>query len=306
MSIKIESTTDSPEAVSAAMSDLAKENEVVDPAAEESAESQEASGASEELEEGDGSQEKKPPESQGDEKPKKKNGFKKRIERLNKRLSEKDQQIAYWQSQATKTHQDGQESVSNQTEKPDASGKPKQDDFDSHEEWVEALAEWKADQKIQVAETKRKESEVKSEFQKRAQKYVEQVKTFAEEHEDFQEVMEDVDDIPMSVTVQEAILSSENGPELAYQMAKNRDLYEQICRMPALQAARAIGKFEASLTKSETPAPKKVTKAPPPPKPVGSNAVSSIKKSIDDPNLSQREYERLRAQQQAKRAKSAW
>lgn len=110
--------------------------------------------------------------------------------------------------------------------------------------------------------------------------------------------MEDVDDIPMSLTVQEVILASDNGPELMYELAKNPEEYARICKLPAVQAARELGKFEARIsssqdTKKETKQLTK-TKAPPPIKPVGSKA-SSVTKSPDDMDF--QEFKRWREAQ---------
>jgi hypothetical protein len=293
MSIKIDSTTDSAEAVSAALGDLAKAEKVEEtPAAVKAAEKKDASGASEEVEGEAESKETK--ESEEADKPKKKNGFKKRIERLNKKLSEKDQQIAYWQNEVQRRTQ-SQETPKPADKKVESSDRPKADAFESHDDYLEALADWKADQKIQKLETKRREEDVKSHQQKRVDRYVEQVKAFEKENKDFKEVMEDVNDVPMSLAVQEAILGSDKGPELAYNLAKDREFFEKVCQMPPLEAARAIGRFEAALEKADSlPPAKKTTDAPKPIKTVSKSTAVSTK---DPGEMDYQEFKKWREAQ---------
>jgi hypothetical protein len=301
MSVKVESTTDSNEAVTAALGDLAKKEEtVVPPATEKPVESKEASGASEEeQEEAESGEEKKASEEKGDEegKPKKKNGFKKRIEKLNKRIADKEGEIAYWRNEAQRGRGTQEPQQKTETKTAQADGRPKADTFEDHDQYLEALADWKADQKIQAAETKRRQTEVKSEYDGKIQKFQKEVKEFSSKHDDFNDVMEDVNDIPMSPTVQQAILESDNGPELAYELAKNRDLYDKICKMGPIQAMREIGRFEAKLQKAEEvpqSTTKKTTEAPKPLKTVGSKSPATTK-SLDE--MDYQEFKRAREAQ---------
>jgi hypothetical protein len=314
MPIQTTSTTDSPEAVQAALGDLAQDQGVEDTksaSAETADEIVEASDASEatdgeEKEEKSEEQEDSDDESQAkdEDKPKKRGGFKKRIDKLSSKLSQKEQEVEYWRKEALR-HQKSEEPQAKSTplETTATEGKPKSEDFESHEAYVEALTDWKIDQRDKVREAKQKETQVKTEFQKQVDSHLKRVEAFASQHEDFHDLLEDVDDIPMSVTVQEVILSSENGPELMYELAKNRAELERICRLPAIAAARELGKFEAKLKSSEAPTEIKKTKAPAPITTVSAKGSGSVKKSIYDPNLSQREFEELReAQLKARRA----
>lgn len=76
--------------------------------------------------------------------------------------------------------------------------------------------------------------------------------------------------LPISPTMAEVIKESEDGPELAYYLAENRELAAQIAQLPERAAARELGRIEAKLAiQRETaakPAPKPaVSQAPPPP-----------------------------------------
>lgn len=279
------------------------------PVAEESAEIEEVSetsepDTSEEGEEEAESTEKDEQEEEAKEgeKPRKRNGFKKRIDRLSRRLSDAEKDALYWREQALKG-QAPKEQVEN---KPvtKAEGEPNQDDFESHADWVKAVARWEAKQEWKQLETKKQETQLKTEHQQKVESFHRRIQDFKETVEDFDEVMESVDDIPMSAALQTLILESENGHELTYELAKNREELERISKLAPLAAAKALGSFEASLKAQAKKEIKetKTSKAPEPIKPVGSKGVVATRKSIYDPNLSQAEYEALRAKQRAQRA----
>lgn len=314
MSIQVESTTDSKEAVTAAIGDLAKDKvETEDSAAatESQAETTEESEASEveEAEAGDGegeSENEDESSSKDEKKAKKQGGFKKRIAKLNSKISEKDRQIDYWRNEAQKAPASGAaEKVATQAEVK-SEGKPKSDDYSTHDEYIEALTDWKVDQKAKAGEAEKSKTQAQTEFQKQLQSHGEKAKSFKESHDDFDELMADVDaeGIRLSITVRDAILSSENGPELQYELAKNKAELKRICALPAIAAAREIGRFEAKFAKADSSKAiePKTTKAPKPITPVGSKTASAGKKDISDPNLTQAEYEAIRREQMRKRA----
>lgn len=315
MAVNIVSTTDSPEAVSAAIGDLAKEKVAAEAKSEtapkESVETPDESDPSkvageenpvdEDADEDHDDEDPEESQAKDGQKPKKKKGFKKRIDKLNRRLSDKEREVDYWRQEAQKAKAPA-EATKVAPKASESSAKPKVDDFDSHDAYVEALTDWKIEQREKAADIKKREADVVKDYQSKVGAHREKVKSFVEDHDDFNDLIESVEDIPMPMAVQEAILDSENGPELMYELAKNKKEYARICALPALAAAREIGKFETKFVKSSEGKPViKQSKAPAPISPVGAKG-SAVKKSISDPNLSQREYERLRDEQEAKRA----
>jgi len=314
MEMQIVSTTDSLEAVNAAKGALADKSIVEKksvPSSELESEKAEESETSEDSQEE--SSEETPDESEGDEKestddvdedleaknevekPKKKGGFQKRIERFQKQLSAKEQELEYWKKEALQAKPAAK--VEPKVEaKAEIAGKPKAEDFKSHEEYVEALTDWKLEAREKANEQKAKEVQVKTELQKKGEQFQARIADFKKTASDFDELMEDVTvDVPYYV--QEIFLTSENGPALMYELAKNPKELERISKLQPIPAALEMGKLEAKFQKS-SPAPKetKMTKAPAPIVPVSAKG-GSVKKSIDDPTLSQKEYERLREQQ---------
>lgn len=317
MSIKITSTTDSQETVISAMGDLVASEKVEDT---KSAPSKEANGEiseesdtsisedSEFLDTKDGEEDESESDESdakdGDQKPKIKGGFKKRIHKLTSKLSAKESELEYWKQEALKRQSSETEKNPTLIQKKEADLKPKADDYDSHDEYIDALTDWKINQREKERETKSKADQLKTDHEKALASHHNRVEKFVETHEDFHELIEEVNDIPMPIVVQEVILASESGPELMYELAKNRKEYARICALPAVLAVHELGKFEARVIKQSESLEKKqevkTTKAPPPIKAVGSKGVA-VKKSIYDQNLSQREYEKLREEQERER-----
>lgn len=302
MPVQITSTTDSTETVTAALGEKSGgevEKTSASASADEISEDSETSDHEENSLSSDdeGSED----ETKSDDKPKKKNGFKKRIDKLNSKLSAKEQEVDYWRQQALKGQAPKEAESKSANKEAAQEGKPKPDDFESHNAYVEALTDWKVDQKAKEFELKQREAQTRSEFQKRVSSHTQRVEKFAAVHDDFDELVHDLDEIPMSIGVQETILSSDHGPELMYELAKNPKEYARICELPPLAAARELGKIEARVQRTSSETKEEKRTKPAPLKPVGSNQTGSGKKSIYDPSLSQREYEQLRADQQRRR-----
>lgn len=221
-------------------------------------------------------------------KPKKKGGFQKKLEK-------KDREIEFLREQLTK--QQPQEKPVDKMEqaKVDAADKPKIDDYDSQADYLEALTDWKVDQKAKEYNQKAKEHELRQSFEKRVSEFQTKVSDFKKEAQDFDEVITDVDDINLSVDLQQVIASSSLGPKLMYELAKDRKALERIVSLPASSAIYELGKFEANLSKSDDSKPEVKTKtaAPPPPKPVGTKSPSKTAKDPNDMNFE--EYKAWRA-----------
>lgn len=283
--------------------------------AEEKEEKEERTDGSEESDEAkDEAEEKSEDESEGEEddkepeneKPKKKGGFQRRVDKLTRKISEKDTEIEYWKREALKKgateSKEGEEVEPKAESKETDPGKPRAEDFDDHSEYVEALAEYKADQKIKDYASKQEQKRIQSEQQAKVNSHIQRVQEFSEKVDDFQEVLEGVDDIQASATVQEVIITSENGAELMYELAKDRAEYARICNLTPIAAARALGRFESKISSrssQEKVEPKKITKAPKPLTPVGSKGGKAEKSIYDAGSMTQKEYEALRAKQRS-------
>lgn len=243
-------------------------------------------------------------ESEGDGKKKKKGGFQKRIDKLNGKLSAKDQEIEYWREQALR-EQSKAKAEGNVTETVRDMGKrPSPDDFKTADEYTEALTDWKVDQKFQAREAKTHKEKVNSAVQERLSKHQARVDVFSNSHSDFEDIVESVSHIPLPMAIQETIVDSDHSPELMYELAKDPKELKRICSLSPLAAAREIGKIEARVSKLETTSSpskeKTTTKTPKPPTPVRAKGVSAPKEFR--PDMSQREYDAWR-DEMSKRAR---
>ena len=326
MSVQVTSTTDNEEAVTKAMglaveseenkeskghapeSEVEQEDKTEETDSSEESEqdtddeenSEEGSDDSEASEE----EEEESEEDNGEEKPRKRRrgGYKRRVQKLSKKLSEAEREAEYWRKQALGakgSEQDAGAEKDIQKETP-ADGRPTPDDFESPEDFVEALADWKFEQKMKAHDANKSISAQQKELEEKAQRLQKAVEEFSLEHDDFEELIEDINHIPVSATIQEALLDSDNGAALMYELAKHPEQYEKINSMPPVKAAIALGRFEAkylsSSSKEKTKLDvKKKTNAPRPLNPVKSKGSGASTKSPDE--MSFQEYKAWRAQQ---------
>lgn len=178
--------------------------------------------------------------------------------------------------------------------------KPKREDFDDEDAFIEALTEWKVDTKLKSQqETVAKKTGEETEKQA-AEEIEEELEEISErgrdKHEDYNAVVFDKD-LVLTQEMVETIIHSDIAEEILYYLGKNPDVSAAIGEMTALKAAKEIGRIEARLVagekkpeeekKVDSPAPvKKLTQTPEPIDPVRSTGV------IDkDPNqMTPKEY----------------
>ena len=311
--VQVVSTTDKPAAVTAATGGLAPEKvKETKPEATAEGASEQALEASEieesdpsempeEAEATEGEEDDAENDEASEERPKKKGGFKRRIDKLNARNAEKDREIQYLREQLAKQNPGEKQPEQKAAPQTGSEGKPSPDDFETHADYVEALTDWKLDQKDKAKEAKSKEEQAKAASQKAFESHSDRVRNFAEKHDDFFEVIEDCDVI-MPVGVQQAIVESDLGPELMYELAKQPELAEKISRLGHIAALREIGKLESRIEAKSASAKEEIkevkkSKAPTPITPVGSKAKVAAK-SYDE--MDYEEYRAARAEEERK------
>lgn len=223
-------------------------------------EQQEAAEKPEEGDEGD--------DQGGEEKPqeKPKRSARERINELTKRAHEAEREAQRWREAAER-------------KTADPSEKPNPDKFGSYDEYVEALADWKADQR--VAESfKRRDAERSQAAEARAAEA--KAQAWAERQSEFREATPDYDAVVGKSSVQvaphvvDALLDSESGPELAYHLAKRPETVKRINALSPLSAARELGRIEATLSNPAAPQFKPASKAPAPITPARSSAPAAV------------------------------
>lgn len=157
-----------------------------------------------------------------------------------------------------------------QPKQEDRPGKPTPEQYKTTEEYVEAVAAWKADEIIQETFSKR-EKEFAEAKAREAQEKV--VATYQEREDSAREKYDDFDQVayqtPYACTpaMAQTIQFSESGPDLAYYLGKNPTEAARIAELPPILAIKELGKIEAKIASAATPETR-VSKAPAPIKPV--------------------------------------
>lgn len=164
-------------------------------------------------------------------------------------------------------------------QKTSGNERPKEDNFDTQEEYIEALTTYKADQAILKYDAGRKKEDAAA-FQKRQgeeslkdwnfrrEKAISQHKDFVENEDLVQKVLTHYGNQTMAQT----IIDSEKGISIVQHLGKNTDELERIAQMSPISAIKEIGKLEIRFEKKPV---KKVSSAPAPVKPVGGGGSAS-------------------------------
>lgn len=143
--------------------------------------------------------------------------------------------------------------------KDEASGKPVPAQFQDYESYIEALTDWKTDQKLSGLRQETETQQRNREAAERAEKVQSKLSGAAEKYEDFEEVALDPT-VPITQAMAETIADSDMGGDLAYYLGIHRDEAARISRLTPVQQVREITRLEAKLatpqvTKSSAPKP---------------------------------------------------
>ena len=199
-------------------------------------------------------------EGEQEEKPKR-NRAQERIQQLAREKAEMAAELAEYKAKVNQPAQ--------------ASERPSIADFDDINDYYKAVDEYQIDQAVARMEQKQsKASEQKQQIQKQSE-FEAVITTVAETYPDFDSVVQAglQRDLPMPLTLDEVASEFGYSPEtqvkLLYEIGKNETLHETLSGSSKLKAARILSELVDSW--ETKPAPK-VSKAPPPIKPVQANA----------------------------------
>lgn len=214
---------------------------------------------------------------QPEEERRKKGGFQKRIEKLNAKIQQREaliEELLARQSQAKPEPEQPKQSLS-------GTPRPRVDDFTTYQEYEDALVDWKLDNRLEAETAKQREQHERQRAAEVEKTWQERETKFAVEHDDYEDVV-DVEHMArhgqLSQPMAFALRSSENGPELLYQLAKHPEEAARIARLEPMAAVYELGRFEAAVTgkKQDTPKQAKTTSAPPPPTPIKGGAAATV------------------------------
>lgn len=234
-----------------------------------------------EIAEPEVAEEQEPEEIEAEKKPKKKNSFQERISELNTERKAAQEEAARERVEKEQLRKE-LDALKKQSEPepvvPEPDGKPKQDDYKEWADYVEALSDWKVDQKFRAREIQQAEESAKQAWRRK----VEETRA---EFPDYDEVMASGGDIVLPNAVLAAIQESDIGPKLAHHLAANPDVAEALSKLSITSQVKQIGKIEASLSKAATPVAEKpavqISKAPQPVTPIKGMTTFENKVDVD-------------------------
>jgi len=149
-------------------------------------------------------------------------------------------------------------------------------------EWIQKQVDKRVESAISKIESRQSEAQVARAFENR-------VSEFRKSAPDFDTVIANPSLPQLAPDAARVVVRSENGPAIAYHLAKNPDLAVRVSKMDPVSQAAAIGRLEEQLVRAKAeagttqepskkaPAKAAVSKAPPPPKPVSGGSAPVTK-----------------------------
>ena len=205
-------------------------------------------------------------------------GINKRIGELTRRVKTSEELADYWRHMALQSQKPPETPVQPATY-PDLV-KPRSDDFETDEEFVEALVEWKA-------EVKQRQWSERQDADSRQRAVHNWHGAARAKYVDWDRVFHD--NLPVSTTMAEVLLQSEAGVDVAYHLGQNPAETQRIANLPPSRQAYELGRLETKLA-NQPPPQRTQTKAPAPTSPVGGKETPA--KKPEDMTLA--EYEAWR------------
>ena len=226
----------------------------------------------EQVEQVENTEESTPSDTEDTGEPKRQDkGVGKRINELTREKYEAKREAEYWRQQAEQMRQP-------QAEKP--SGKPTPDQFQTFEDYQEALVNHALSERLAKEREAKEAFEAEQRTRAAKQTWSKQEETARESFIDYDETVYpllDIEEVGNNPFLGSAIADSPIGAKILYHLGKNPDEAVRIARLSPAATAREIGKLEARLEEQAKPK----SSAPPPPKPVG-GAAKAINGLRDD------------------------
>jgi len=145
--------------------------------------------------------------------------------------------------------------------------------FATNEDYVEALADQRAEQKLAEREQRKQQTEILNAYHDKE----EEVRA---KYDDFEQVAYNPN-LPITTVMAQSIQASDIGPEVAYHLGANPREAERISRLSPIMQAKEIGRIEAQL--AANPPVKKTSNAPSPISPVTARTTGSPSYDTTDP-----------------------
>lgn len=180
---------------------------------------------------------------------------------------------------------------------PQPTGPPQAEQFERHEEFVQAAANYAADQRFQQERQQQQQMRFQQDLMSREQ-------AFKEAHPDFDTVVRSGLAGKVSPILQQALMLVPDGPAVAYALATQPELVQRLNSLPPPLVLVELGRLAPSpqppsptpavgSTNGTTPPATPATPLPEPMAPVGGGG-SMVQPTYSE-NLSQADYEKWRA-----------
>lgn len=184
-----------------------------------------------------------------------------------------------------------------------SSAVPKLEDFAFDEEkYRSAVIEFARAEAVRAAQDTLRKDREQQQMQSRTETFATRQNEYLAKNPEYRTKVMENSRLPISEGMRDLIVRSELGPQIAEYLADNLEQATQIYRMDPASMAMELGYIKAKLEKPPT-APvlvPKVSSAPPPPPQIEAKDAAPPK-SIDDPNITDAEFARIRRRQIAQR-----
>ena len=147
------------------------------------------------------------------------------------------------------------------------------EDYASPDDYAEALAERKAEEKLARREAAAQQAVMLEAYHDREEEA-------RDKYDDFDQVAYN-QNLPVTEVMAQSIQASDIGPDVLYHLGSNPKEAARIARLPAILQAKEIGKIEASL--SSSPPVRKTSTAPAPIAPVTARSNGTPQYDTTDP-----------------------
>lgn len=161
---------------------------------------------------------------------------------------------------------------------PTEDPKPAAKDFETPEDFIEAMSEWKARRIVSESlETERAQTRHVSDIERAQAAFEARRQSLpSERFADYDDVLSSAPPVPKDVAM--AILHDPNGPRVAYALAQQPDLIRRMHKMAPQQRMFELAKCAVAATPQQRPAAggKSAPSAPPPIVPMGTRGATGV------------------------------
>ena len=140
--------------------------------------------------------------------------------------------------------------------------RPKEDDFKTYGEFIEALTDWKTDRKLEAADEKKQQAQAERAEADKGKTITDahnaRVDEAKKRYSDWGTAFQGLNDNSFTEPMVVFIFESDHGPDVTYYLGKHREELARIAALSPIRQASELGKIEAKI-QAEIAAPEKRT-----------------------------------------------